>query len=190
MLLKTRIYGFLNKVYKTPHGLWVPDQEIDTVQLGNNVLAHLKGIEGRRLLTARNIVTDAGDIYYAQQGANETPTNDFSFFEMASAGTPAKGANRDSFTMIGSSLKTEASGYPQTNDQDANNTGAATDAVTHKVSYTAGDGVFSNISHGIITVTGATTGSPILAGWAFGSTFTKDGSTALDVFVNHTATGV
>lgn len=144
-----------------------------------------------RVHRTRNIVTNAGDVYYAQRGAGETPTNTFNTLELGTAGTPGKAADRDDFTPIASTQKAVKASYPQTDDADADNTGAGVDIITWTFEYAAGD--FSNaaISHGWITVTGAGAGAPILTGFAFsGGAFEKTATDTLKVIVNHTMTGV
>jgi hypothetical protein len=187
MLIKTRLSEFVNRVYRTSHGLiqngvWVPRHR--------NVCAVLLTPRGPELHLASNIVTDAGDVYYAQRGAAESPTNAFGIHELASAGTPAKGANRSAFTMIGSTAKAHAATYPQTDDGDTDNTGAGADVVTYLGSYAKADFNHAAISHGIITNTSPGASEPILTGYAFAAPFAKTADDTLKVFVNHTANGV
>lgn len=138
-----------------------------------------------------NIVTDAGDVYYAQRGANESPTNTFTTLELGTAGTPGKAANRSSFTAIGSTQKLETATYPKTNDGDSDNTGAGVDIVTHQFSYAAGDFNNGAITHGWITNPTPGASEPILTGFAFtGGAFAKTATDTLKVIVNHTFNGV
>lgn len=187
MLIRFRDHRFINKVYQTAHGiqamgLFVPKHR--------NVLAVLGTPSGKVLIPASNIVTDAGDIYYAQRGAGETPTNTFGIHEMCSAGTPSKGANRSAFTPIAGTQKAHAATYPKTNDDDTDNSGGGVDVVSYKVSYAKADFNHVAITHGIIT--NATPGAtePLLTGYAFASSFAKTADDTLNVFVNHTKNGV
>lgn len=148
---------------------------------------------GKLLVAASNIVTDDGDLYYAELGAGESPTNDFAagIFELQSAGTPAKAADRSDFTAIASTQKTIDGTYPQTNDGDADNTGAGADIVTYRVSYTKTDFNASGITHGLITNAGPGAAEPILTGFALpDAPFQKTANDTLKVFVNHTMNGV
>ena len=72
MLLRTRVHQFDNKVYLTKSGIWALGL---VVPKKNNVLGVLEGECGRLLIPARNLVTDAGDVYYAGMMAGESPTN-------------------------------------------------------------------------------------------------------------------
>lgn len=70
-----------------------------------------------RRVASHNIVTDAGDIYYAQTGI-ETPTYDFTAGGMKlgdSTTTPTK-ADTDVTNYLAGTYKTIYAGYPMTND--------------------------------------------------------------------------
>jgi hypothetical protein len=188
MLIRTSVPGFAHRVHVTAAALIVPMFDA-FVPKHRNVLAVLGTPEGRFLIPASNIVTDAGDVYYAQRGAAETPTNAFGIHELASAGTPGKAAHRGSFTVIGATQKAHAGGYPTTDDSDADNTGAGADIVSFLASYAKADFNHSAITHGIITNTSPGASEPILTGYAFASAFEKTADDTLKVFVNHDFTG-
>lgn len=191
-MIRTRlsIRGLLNRaIYASRSGLWFPDFDI-FVPKRQNVLAVLGRPHGRLIIPASNIVTDAGDVHYAQRMAAEAPTNAFTTHEMCSAGTPGKAADRDDFTPIASSQKAQTSGYPKTDDDDVDNTGAGVDIRTSRADYATGDFNHAAISHGIITNAGAGAGAPILTGYAFAAPFEKTASDTLKVIVNHEALGV
>lgn len=193
MLIRTQVDapGFLHGIFRSLSGIWVPlfDAFIPRHQ---NVLAVLGRPGGKYLIPASNIVTNAGDIYYAQKAAGETPTNAFGVHELASAGTPGKAADRSTFTMIGSTEKAHTSTYPKTNDGDADNTGAGTDIVTYLATYAKGDFTATgsnDVSHGIITNVTPGASEPILTGFAFAASFEKTSDDTLKVFVNHEMSG-
>jgi hypothetical protein len=188
MLIRISVPGFAHRVYRTAGALIVPMFDA-FLPRHRNVLAVLDRPRGRFLIPAGNIVTDAGDVYYAQRGAAESPTNAFGVAELASAGTPAKGADRSAFTMIGSTEKAHTATYPKTNDGDADNTGAGVDIVSFLVSYTKTDFTAASITHGIITNVTPGASEPILTGYAFAAAFEKTADDTLKVFVNHTFTG-
>lgn len=205
MILRTRLARFCNRVYRSKGGIWIPGEDgyYGTAKHGDNVFAVLKRrgfrpwLFGANLVVvpARNIVTNAGDLHYAerlddQYNSTGAPTNAFTTHEMCSAGTPAKGADRSAFTAIGSSQKVDDTGYPKRNDDDPNNTGAGTDIITHKAAYAAGDFTHAAITHGIKTNASPGASEALLSGYAFSAGFEKDGDTALDVFLNHTLNGV
>lgn len=189
MLIKERLHQFNNRVFRTAGALWMADQDL-VVPRGQNVIAVLVGPRGRFLFGACNIVTDDGDLHYAQRAVAEALTNAFGVGELASAGTPAKGANRSAFTMIGSTEKAHAGTYPKRNDGDADNTGAGVDIVTFLQSYTKGDFTAASITHGIITNVTPGASEPILTGYAFAAGFGKTADDTLKVFQNHTMNGV
>src|SRR5262245_1211246 len=130
MIIKTLINGFKNKVYRSAGGIWVPLQDM-FVEKHRNVFAVLyQGTDPLPLIIAgSNIVTDAGDIYYAQRGAAASPTNAFGIHELftgrESSSTPAKTDNRGNYDSlaIASTQKAHTATYPKVNDGDADNTG-------------------------------------------------------------------
>lgn len=190
MLIRERVPSFRNKVYRTKrgilaYGLWVPRHQ--------NILAVLKRQDGKILIPASNIVTDAGDLFYAKLAAGEATTNVFDAHEMCSAGTPGKAADRSTFTTIASSLFQQEATYPKTNDADGDNTGAGTDVRTTLKNYAKGDFNHAAITHGIVTNYQAGSpgaSEPLLTGYAFAATFAKTADDTLKVFVNHTFNGV
>jgi hypothetical protein len=155
----------------------------------HNVLGVLGTPDGLLLVPAANIVTDAGDTYYAQRGAAEAPTNAFGWGVQCSAGTPGKAAVYSGFTPIGSAGLAVDATYPRSNDPDINNTGRGVDIITWRYSYSAAS--FSGtVSHGLITVTSPIAGSPLLTGFAYGASFAKTTNDTLTVYVNHEMLGV
>ncbi len=187
MLLRERVYGFRNRVYKTRHGIWTQD---GIVPIHMNILAVIENLEGKSLYPGHNIVTNDGDLHYAERMANESVTNVFTTHELASAGTPGKTANRSNVTVIGSTQKVQASGYPKTNDGDADNTGAGTDIVSNLGSYAKADFNAASITHGIITNPTPAASEVCLTVYAFAAGFGKTADDTLKVFVNHEALGV
>lgn len=189
MLIRSAVGGFAHRVLKSSAGIWVPRFDVFAPK-HMNILAVLDGPGGKILIPGANLVTNAGDIHYAQKGASEAPTNAFGVHEMCTAGTPGKAADRSDFTTIASTEKAHSATYPKTDDQDVDNTGGGTDIVTYLADYAKAD--FNNpaISHGIIT--NATPGAtePLLTGYSFAAPFEKTSNDTLKVFVNHTMNGI
>lgn len=161
------------------------------------VLRDAKTGKIKRVETTENIVTNDGDLYYAQMGAGETPTNDFGAATSqinALDNTGAAPAKASNFSNIGSSVGSSnpaafTSGYPKTNDGDADNTGAGTDVVSYAVNFgtAAANGTISRVA---IHLTGATGTDPLLMYATLGASVTKTSSDTLKIFVNHTMNGV
>ena len=187
MLLRTRVHQFSNKVYLTKGGIWALGL---VVPKKNNVLAIREGLNGKTLIPASNIVTDAGDIYYAQAMALETPTNTFTTHYVCTAGTPGKAQDLSDFTEVAASAKTVSGGYPVTDDSDTDNTGAGTDICTQLAEWTKADFNQVGITHGVITNATPGASEPLLTGYAFAASFDKTANDTLKVFVNHEALGV
>lgn len=189
MLIRSEITGFRNKVYKSAGSIFVPMFDA-LVPKHRNILAVLESEEGKLLIPGSNIVTNDGDIYYAQKGAGAATTNAFGIHELASAGTPGKTATRAAFTTIANTQKAHTAGYPKVGDADADNTGGGANIVTYLGSYAKADFSASSITHGIITNASPVTGSPLLTGYAFAAAFSKTSNDTLKVFVNHQMNGV
>ena len=155
------------------------------------IVAVLEKNGEKQVFETHNIVTNDGDIYYAERGAGQTPTNAFSSNVLGTGvGTPAKADTFASLTVISGSEKAISATYPKTNDSDTDNTGATPDTVSYLYEYSGADGDWSNITEGAIVVPGASGSDPILCHYAFSSAFNKDSNTTLKLFVNHTANGV
>jgi hypothetical protein len=193
MLIRHSISGYRNRVYASLGSLFVPLFDA-VVPKHDNVLAVLESEEGKRrfklLIPAHNIVTDAGDIWYAQKSCGESPTNNFTSMVMCSAGTPGKAAIYSGFTAIAGSTKVVTATYPKTADADADNTGDAANVATWLGSWAKADFNNAAISHGLITIGSPIAGSALLTGYAFGSPFAKTANDTLKVFVNHQLLGV
>ena len=189
MLIRHAVPGFKNKVMASLAGLWVAPWDI-LVPRHQNILAVLRGPDGKTLIPASNIITDAGDLHYAQRAVSETLTNAFGILELGSAGTPGKTANRSAFTAIASTQKAHDATYPKRNDADGDNTGAGVDVVTFLTSYTKADFNAVSITHGWITNVTPGASEPLLTGYAFAAGFAKTADDSLKIFTNHTLNGV
>jgi hypothetical protein len=155
-----------------------------------------------------NIVTNDGDIYYAKKGAGETPASNEVFSSAAcvlqnpaSADTPAKADTYVSVTTpitTSGAVQAKETNYPKTNDGDSDNTGAGTDVVTYKFTWTTAQIDTSSgnaITGGAIYDSGQTSpvnATKILTHWNFSSpaSFHKTSTDTLTLYVNHTMNGV
>ena len=173
--------------------------ERERMEIGGSVIAIVTNQE-TGLITiheTHNIVTDAGDEYYAEAGAvsgGESLTNAFDSMSLGTSASaaPAKGNDSDDLTEIASTNKLVKATYPKTNDTgDADNTGDAVDAVTWTFEWTAADFNSTVITDGIILVGAKGAAEPILTHFEFtGGVFTKAATDTLKVIVNHTFNGV
>jgi hypothetical protein len=138
-----------------------------------------------------NIVTDDGDIYYAQMAAGETPDDDFAAggLRLGSATTAPTKADDDVTTFLATSGHAVDATYPQTADADTDNTGDGPNVVTWRFSYTTAEGNVAGIDEGAI-VDNTTTPTAALTHFLFAAEFSKTSSDTLKVFVNHEFTGV
>lgn len=187
---RLKIPGLTTRAYLSKGGLYLPERS-HVVDPRRNVLAVLRRPTGEALLFAgANIVTDAGDEYFAQRACGESPTNAFTTWELFSAGTPGKGADRSDFTPIASTQQVQDGGYPQSDDADADNPGADVNVRTSRVSYTASSFAHAAITHGGIT--NATPGGTelFLACWEWDDPIAKTTADTLKCFHNASASGV
>ena len=143
-----------------------------------------------RVIPGRNLVTDAGDTWYAQSACGETPTNDFVNLYLATSG-PASPAKDDDYSDFGgvTGEKAPTATYPKTNDGDSDNTGAGVDIVSWKYEYTTGDGPFTAITHSFISIVTASGTDPLLNSYKWAASWDKDGSTSAKIFANHEMLG-
>lgn len=170
------------------------------------VITHLDG--SKEWFYGSNLVTNDGDIYYAKKGAGETPSSNENFGAAAcvlqnpsSADTVAK---TDTYGSVTSKITTSGAvrglseGYPKTADTDADNTGAAADAVSYKFEWSttqidtsAGNPITGGAIYDV-GVTSPVSGTKILTHWNFASpsSFHKTNTDTLKLFVNHTFNGV
>ena len=148
-------------------------------------------------LYAKNIVTNDGDLYYAQKSVGGTPTTDFGGSDgrmelRTGSATPAKAhVYSDVTTPVTASRKAKDSGYPKTAEDDSDNTGAGADIVTWRTSWTTSDFNATAIIGGCFHVGGPcpASGSKVLTHFSITS-FNKTASDTLKIFVNHTFNGV
>lgn len=193
MLIRSRIAGFVNRVFLSKGGIWFRDL---VVPKHTNILYILNGPEGKRMLVGHNIVTDAGDTWYAQSACGETLTNDFNdmfLSTVAFSPSPAKGTDAgDLASTISGGEKAITATFPKSNDADADNTGSGVDVVTHQFSYAKGDFNDATIEGVTIAVSGTTFGSgtdPLLNA-RNETAFAKTADDTLKVIINHTMNGV
>lgn len=173
-----------------------------------NVVMVLKDAEtGKvlRVVESHNRVVAEGTKYYAQRGANETPTYTFnagklalaSSYRVTEASGTAQTLNSLVFTSGTSGIRAFDSTYPKTNDSDTDNTGAGTSVATYRRTYTTSEANFT-IKALAICRAGATT-NPAAASalrkilnyltFSAAEQITKTSSQTLKVFVNHTFSG-
>lgn len=174
----------------------------------HNVMAYRTRFDdfGRRiddLFTGFNIATDSADLFYAQQSASETPTEDYTSVNNrcelqnpVSADTPAKTDQYINVTSpITASRKSIISTYPKTNDGDTDNNGSGADIITWAYSWLTTDfntEAANDITGGCIHNAGVSPvgTSDLLTHWNFASAFEKLSTDTLKVFVNHEMRGV
>ncbi len=165
----------------------------------------------KRTFKTENIVTDAGDLYYAERGAllttgtpispvptNFTDTNGVPDMIMElyddTPANNAPGKTNDRGDLLGtiapSSAKAIDATYPQVNDGDADNTGAGVDIITYRVSYLTSEANAADTTDVILTNPSPGATEPLINHAEFTASFTKTSADTLKVFVNHEMLGV
>ena len=191
--------------------LWLPESWKTLLVLpkrkwkvkGHVVLITINELTGeKKIHEGHNIVTNAGDLYYAQLGAQVSPSPDVKGAGWAaylhdgspSTITPAKTHDFSVGTGgqdIAGSEKAIESTYQKLNDGDADNTGAGADIITYKFRWVGADGNWTDIRTGMIAASDASGTDPILTIFGLPSApVNKDANTTLVVYVNHEITGV
>lgn len=172
-----------------------------------NILLILKdAATGRveRVVHGKNIVTNAGDQYYAER-ACETPAAAIYSFHRGKLAVAAsyrqvegKAVTYGSFTFGGTwtGIQSFDSGYPKVSDTDVDNTGAGVDIVTYRRTYSTAQANYTIKALGIVRF-GATTSAAVSLRYLLNyitlsaaQQITKTSSQTLKVFVNHTFNGV
>lgn len=153
-------------------------------------------VTGAKLvMRGKNIVTNNGEIYYAQMTCSTTPTDDFDNSTAGlrlGQGTTGGGNSTDVGvnTEVTTMRNTGAieSGYPKANDTETDNSGKAADVVTWHYYWSTTEGTGTGLNEGAIvnSLTGATV---CLTHFDIGSTFDKTSSDTLRIFVNHAFSG-
>lgn len=151
-----------------------------------NKAGEIKGIH-----KTKNIVTNAGDLFYAQMAAGESPDSAFAnCFLGTGAGDEAKDDDFSDLTEIADTEKAPTATYPKTDDQDADNTGAAVDSVTYKYEWAGADFDAASIVCGVIAEADASGTDAVLTRFKFASAFEKTATDTLTLYVNHNFLGV
>ena len=165
----------------------------ELLPIRGKVVAVLSGPGGVRVYETTNLVTTAGDVFYAQRATEATTTNTFDALLLSTAtATATKSDTYAALTPVSGSLKRFDAGYPQANNLDAANTGKGAAVVTYRVSYSASEANSTGITR--LAITNYQNGAPgaaepLLCIAAFGSSFTKAGTDTLTVYWNHTFLG-
>ena len=160
-------------------------------------LAYVAGLNGRlakETFLGVNIVGNDGDQYYAQMGANEAVTDDFTAagagLRLGDDNTAVGKTDTDVTNFLVGTDRDRDGSYPQTNDGDADNTGAAVDTVTWTYPYTTAQGNANGIIEGAISDVRAGPSTAVLTHFLFAALFNKTSSDTLKVIVNHNILGV
>lgn len=165
---------------------------IDTVGWKGIIVVVLNTPKDKKRFVCKNIITNAGDIYYAQKGVGETPANNFTNLYLGSTPSPSPGkdSNFGSITLISDTNKALETGYPKTNDTDSDNGYGGANVVTRKYAYGKADFAAASITEGIIATATASGTDPVLCHFAFPTPFEKTSNDTLVIFVNHKSEGV
>lgn len=185
----------------------------DELNIRGSVVVVFTNVETgeKRTFITHNIVTDAGDLFYAERGAlltvgatigpvptnftdaNGVPDMIMELYDNTPANNaPAKGNDRGDLlgTIAPSSAKVIDATYPKVNDGDSDNTGAGTDIITYRVSYITSEANLADITDVILTNPAPGATEPVINHAEFGASFTKTSADTLKVFVNHRMNGV
>lgn len=154
-----------------------------------------------------NIVTNDGDTYYSIKAVGGSPATDENFAAsvctLANPGSQTAQAKGDTYNQfnaggtaaITASQKAISGTYPRRDGatDDADNTGggsgASSDIVSYKYSWTTGDFNATGIKNGALYEDTTPVAATKLLTHFGVTTFTKDSSSTLKVFVNHTFNG-
>lgn len=173
----------------------------DRIGITGKVIVVLQNVKTgvKRVYETHNIVTNAGDHYYAQVAAEEAKLFTVAGMRLGTnAGTATAPLKTDvklqttttSVLLVGSEKAIDAT-YPKSDDSDGDNTGAGIDIVTWRTSWLVSEANSADIATVDLPdslTDGSITQSLSIANFA--AKFTKSSSDTLKVFVNHTMNGV
>lgn len=156
-------------------------------------ILHCELLAAELVVPGINIVTNAGDVWYAQRAGGETVSNDFlhanAGLRLGNDDTAPTKSDTDVTAFLSGTAIARDSGYPKTDDDDARNeSDADVNVLTWRYSYGTSDGNASGIIEGAI-VDNRTTPTAALTHFLFAEAFSKTTSDSLTVFVNHELTG-
>lgn len=165
----------------------------EQVSVKGTVVAVLIGADGQKKWTKGfNIVTTKGNLWYAARGA--LSASGFQVLGMklgASTATAGSAGDLDivgtSFTSCFHSLDT---GYPMLSDTDTDNTGAGSNVVCWRATWSAAGGPSQTSICEVALCSVSASPGALLNRALFAASFDKTTSDTLKVFVNHTFTGV
>ncbi len=190
-----------------------PSGICDQIWLPGHVVAVLTNTKtGRkRVYETHNIVTDDGDIYYAERAAlltvgspiapvptnftdaNGVPDMIMELYDNSPVNTVPGKAN-DRSDLLGTIAPSSGQGmdatYPLVSDPDVDNTGSGVDIVTYRVSYIKANANLPLITDVILTNPTPGAAEPLIMHAEFAAAFTKTSDDTLKVFVNHRFNGV
>lgn len=167
----------------------------ESIQLLGKVILVIEDLDGsnKKIIESTNLITNAGDLFYAQRANQEIPTNDFHIGQLilgTAGNAPSKTSIYSDITAkVNTPLKDLEPGYPKRNDLDVSNTGAAIDSLTYKYKYLSVEGNSTGINRIAIIIPSPVGDSPLLM-YATVTSFTKDTSKILTIFINHNFKGV
>jgi len=161
------------------------------MKIVSNVVAVLTTPTGEKeTFTGANIVTTAGDEYYAQMAAGETPATDFTLGGIR-LGTNFISADKDDTDVdnehSNGRLAVDAT-YPKADDDDSDNQYPGANTITWRFSYGYAVGNIAGIEECAIVDTIAAP-TVALCHAKFAIQFTKSASSTMKIFVNHKFVG-
>lgn len=171
-------------------------KKYDDVGIIGRVLAIKKNLYTGQITKIHgvNIVTNSGDLYYAQKAMGESPTYNFT----NGSGGMHLGTSTAAVAKTQTDVQTENTAgrhaikatYPKTADADSDNTGSGTDIATWTYEYLTTEGNIVDIAEGAIVLVLAGAGTQALTRFLFAALFTKTSADTLKVIVNHQFNGV
>lgn len=162
----------------------------------NIVLIKENAVSGAKLvMRGSNIVTTAGEYYYAEMVCSTDPTDDFDNSTAGiHLGNGTTGGESSTHTDVNSddvsmyNVEALESGYPKVSCTYTENTGSGANVITWHYYWSTTEGTGTGLNEGAIvnSLTGATAALTV---FDIGSTFDKTASDTLRIFINHTVSG-
>ena len=163
----------------------------DKMGAKENVTLVIKDAEGniKRIVKGSNIVTNDGDIAYAQKIVGEATDFDTPFIRLGTGVSAVSKVDTDVETFIAGSDKELDIGFPQRNNADPGNVDGGVDVITWKFSFDLGDLDVTGISEGAIVDDGVTP-TTALNHFLFAAPFDVASTDQVTIYCSHVFNGI
>lgn len=169
------------------------------VRITGKIVLVRRGKDGTKTSVSKNLVTNDGDLFYAERGVDTSVPTNFTngsgtydgVLILGNTGSPTtrvKTHNVSILTPIPGSTATIQATYPKVNDTDTDNSGRGADIITYKYVYSTSAFTTNAFTEGAITNPSPATSEAAMTTFIL-TTDSKSSTQTLTVYINHSLTG-